>query len=233
MRTLMTLLLGTVLPLAALPAQAATVDLFDWAVNVDSTFAEPPLGDPIPAGVNTGAFDDVTGLGQLRISVTGAGAHYVGAFFDHEIDETINTFFNETGAANDTPAAHQSWEIDEPGFVDGDIFENLQLASLDNGVGTSVHGDTIFPDDVSMAMAWDYTLLAGQTSMVTFLISENQPDSGFYLSQNDPDSQAFLYLSSTLDIRNQGPSAIPEPTTLALYGLGLAGLAVAGVRRRS
>ena len=122
MRTLMTLLLGAALPLTA---QAATVDLYDWAVNVDSTFANPVNGDPLPAGVNTVAFNTLTGMGDLKITVTGVGSHYVGAFFDHEIDEILNTYFNETGAQNGAAAAGQTWEIDEPGFVNGDIYENL------------------------------------------------------------------------------------------------------------
>ncbi len=234
MRTLMALLLGAALPLAALPAQAVTVDLFDWAVNVDSTFADPTLGDPLPAGVNTGAFNATTGLGTLRITVSGAGSHYVGAFFDHEIDQLANTFFNEIGAQGGTAAPGQTWEVDEPGFFNGDIFENLQAGALDNGVGTSIYGDTTFPDDVSMAMAWDFTLAAGELGIVDFLISDVQPTSGLVLSQTDPDSNDYtLYLTSNLLKKPAGGGpAIPEPTTLALYGLGLGLAALTGLRRK-
>jgi len=235
MRTLMTLLLGAALPFAALPAQAVTVDLYDWAVNVDTTVADALDGDPIPAGVNTGGLNLTTGLGLLRVTVGGAGAHYVGAFFDHDIDDAINTFFNETGAQSGAAAPGQTWEIDEPGFVDGDIFENIQLGALDNGVGTSVHGDTEFPDDVSMAMAWDFNLAAGETGIVDFLISNTQPTSGgLVLSQTDPDSNDYtLYLTSTLLKKPAGGGpAIPEPATVALFGLGLAAMAAAGARRR-
>lgn len=232
MRTLMTLLLGATLPLAAVPAQAVTVDLVDWAVNVDGTFADPT---PLPGGVNTGGLNMTTGLGQLRITVGGAGAHYVGAFFDHEIDQAINTFFNETGAAGGAAAPGQTWEIDEPGFINGDIFENLQVGALDDGVGTSIYGDTTGPDDVSMAMAWDFTLAAGEQGIVDFLISDVQPTSGgLLLSQTDPGSNKYtLYLTSSLLKKPAGGgSAIPEPTTLALYGLGLAAAGAAGLRRR-
>ena len=231
MRTLMTLLLGAALPLTA---QAATVDLYDWAVNVDSTFANPVNGDPLPAGVNTVAFNTLTGMGDLKITVTGVGSHYVGAFFDHEIDEILNTYFNETGAQNGAAAAGQTWEIDEPGFVNGDIYENLQGGALDHGIGTSVHGDTTFPDDVSLAMAWDFTLAAGETGIVDFLISDQGPTSGgLVLSQTDPDSQYTLYLASNLHKQGGGGPAIPEPATVVLYGLGLALAAVAGARRRA
>ena len=235
MRTLMTLLLGAALPFAALPAQAVTVDLFDWAVNIDGAFAVPSLGDPVPAGVNAGGFDDTTtGLGVLKITVGGAGAHYVGAFFDHEIDQTINTFWNETGAQSGAAAPGQTWEIDEPGFVTGDIFQNLQDGTLDDGNGTSIFGDTTWPDDVSMAMAWDFNLAAGETGIVDFLISDLQPSpgGGLVLSQTDPDSNHTLYLTSTLLKKPAGGPAIPEPATVALFGLGLAAMAAAGARRR-
>jgi len=232
----MTLLLGAALPFAALPAQAVTVDLYDWAVNVDTTVADALDGDPIPAGVNTGGLNLTTGFGQLRLTVNGAGAHYVGAFFDHEIDQGDNTWFNEIGAQSGAAAPGQTWEIDEPGWKTGDIFENLQAGALDDGNGTSIYGDATWPDDVSMAMAWDFNLAVGETGIVDFMISDLQPSpgGGLVLSQTDPDSNDYtLYLTSTLLKKpaGGGPS-IPEPATVALFGLGLAAMAAAGGRRR-
>jgi len=198
-------------------AQSVEIDLFDYGFNIDGTVSMISQGDPVPSGINLSAFDDITGLGSIGVTMAGAGAHSFGAFFDHEIDEPINTFFNETGATTGAALAGQSWEIDEPGFFDGDIFVNFQDSALDNGIGTSVFGDTVFPDDVSMAMGWDFSLAAGETAFIELVLSEMAPASGFFLSHNDPDSSATIYLSSSLTI-------IPVPAAVWLFGSGLLGL---------
>ena len=200
-------------------AQAATIALFDYGFNIDGTVSMPFQGDPVPSGVNLSGFDDITGLGAIGVTMTGAGAHSFDAFFDHEIDEAINTFFNETGAATGTALAGQSWEIDEPGDSNGDIFVNFQDSALDNGIGTSVFGNTVFPDDVSMAMGWDFSLAVGDMALIEFVLSELAPTSGFFLSHSDPDSNATIYLSSTLTV-----SAIPVLAAVWLFGSGLLGL---------
>jgi len=197
-------------------------------VNIDGGFSSPLFGDPIPAGVNVAGFDTTTGLGSISVAVSGAGGHFIGLFVDHDIDEASNTFFNEFGSVTGAPVAGESWEIDEPGFVFGDIYTNLQSNSLDNTNGVPAGSE----DDVSMALGWDYTLAAGETSAITFLISENLPSSGFYLTQTDPDSAASIYFSSTLTIRGTGGAVIPEPGTLALYGMGLGIAGLWGANRR-
>ena len=185
----------------------------------------PSQGDPIPSGVNVAGFDDVSGLGVINITMAGAGAHSFGAFFDHEIDEAINSFFNETGAATGVAVAGQSWEIDEPGFVNGDIFVNFQDTVLDNSIGTSVFGDTVFPNDVSIAMGWDFSLAVGDTAFIELVLGELAPTSGFFLSHSDPASNTTIYLSSTLTV-----TPIPVPAALWLFGSGLLGLI--GIARR-
>jgi hypothetical protein len=183
----------------------ADISLFDWAGNIDGTISSPP-------GMDVSAFDHITGLGIISVTVSGTGSHYVGLFVDHEIDEAINTYFNETGATSGSPAAGQSWEIDEPGFVDGDIYGNLEAGDLDNGIGTSIYGNTTFPDDVSMAMGWDFDV-ADVPAIITFSLSDIAPLSGFYLVHHDPDSSASIYFSSTL-------VAIPAPGALMLGAIG-------------
>jgi len=209
-------------------AATAAIALFDYGFNIDGT--RTLAGDPLPASIDASGFDFNTGLGSINITITGAGIHSVIGFFDHEIDEPINTFFNETGLISGAPAAGQSWEIDEPGFVDGDIFENFEDGTLDNGIGTSIYGDTIFPDDVSMAMGWDFGLALGEQALITFALVDFSSSSGFFLQHNDPDSQESVYLASTLGI---SLSPIPVPAAVWLFGSALVGLVGFGRRKVS
>lgn len=53
-------------------------------------------------------------------------------FLDAEIDGSTNTFFNEYGEMIGVAGPGVSWEIDEPGFVFGDIVDHLLAGTLDN-----------------------------------------------------------------------------------------------------
>jgi hypothetical protein len=199
---------AVVLLAAASIANAATISLFECGTNVDGTITLTCSGL------------DGAGLGTVSLAgITGAGAHSVLVFVDHEIDEAINTFFNEFGSAFGVPIAGQSWEIDEPGFFFGDIYDNFQAGTLDNTNGVPAGS----PDDVSMAMGWNFILAAGETASIAFILSDLQPGSGFFLSHCDPDSDACVHLSSTLTIDN-GNDGVPEPSLLLLLGTGVAGL---------
>jgi len=191
-------------------ANAATIDLFEWAYNQDGTITSNAL---------------FSGLGTKSFTVSGAGAHSFIAYFDHEIDELVNTFFNEYGVVHGSAAAGQSWEIDEPGFVFGDIYNNFTAGALDNTNGVPT------PEDVSMALGWNFNLLAGETATISFILSDLTRPGGFYLEQFDPDSQASIFYSSTLNIGDGTP--VPEPSTMLLFGAGLAGLGFYSRRRRN
>lgn len=186
----------------------ATVMLNDWAFNVDGSISEAFFNDPMPT---TGTLDS-SGLGALSISFTGAGIYSFTSFFDYEIDEPLNSFFNEYGVASGTAAAGQTWEIDEPGYVFGDIYDNLLDGSLD-GLNAVPSG---LEDDVSFAMGWDFSLATGETAVIDLFLSDVLDTSGFYLAQMDDASSDAIYFWSDLKI-----SGVPEPRVLFLVGIGL------------
>jgi hypothetical protein len=217
---LLTLISGLLVANAPLQLQSfGAVSLFDHAFNLNGTVSTG--ADPVPAAVDASGFNFSTGLGTLAINVTSTGANHVGLFVDHEIDEPINTFFNEFGFVTGAPAAGQSWEIDEPGFVFGDIYSNFTSGSLDNSTGTALS------DDVSMALAWDFILASGEVGTMKFNLSDTLPGAGpsFRLSQTDPDSQVTIYFSSSLEIAEALPVGVPESgSTTILLLLGFASL---------
>lgn len=151
-----------ILVFAASRASEATSVLYDWAFNVDGTIYEFTAGDSMPVGGTLNS----EGLGTLTWSTSVSGSHNFIAFFDHEIQEATNTFFNEYGEAINTQATIQSWEIDEPGFRDpnpGDIYDHVLAGALDNI--NAVPQPT--PDDVSWAMGWDFNLLSGENALIS------------------------------------------------------------------
>jgi hypothetical protein len=215
----------------AAPALADLL-LYDWAVNIDGTVSDIGLSlDPVPSGVDTSVFDTGTGLGVLTVTVTEPGDHFVSLFVDHELSQATNTYWNEYGEAVGTPAAGQTWEIDEPGWVFGDIYMNLQDSGpsgsfLDNANAVPAGSE----NDVSMAIGWNFAipdLGGGQWAEVVFNLGMTAPG-GFYLAQYDPDSAEAVYFSSELDV-----VPLPGAVLLGALGLGTAGGLVGRFQRRT
>lgn len=220
-------ILGTLLLLAwGSSVQATTINLANWSLLSTE-------GTPL-----TGGFNTTNGLGSITVNYSGAGTYKSGLYVDHEFDQESNSWFNEYGAANGAPDSGQSWEIDEPGIGNlltgytGDILTHFEAGSI---VGQIFDGTFSGPEDVAMAMMWDFTLSAGETARVTYNIFEmiaGEPlPAGFYLSQTDPDSDATIIFTSDFSVRGGGGQVVPEPSTIALLGAGLAGLALFSRKR--
>ena len=199
--------------LNTLTARAAT--LYDWAFYIDGS---------VEAGAGVTSITsnlDQNDLGTLSWTTGTPGNHTFIAFLDYEIDEATNTYFNENGAETGTLSQGQSWEIDEPGYVFGDIYDHLLDGNLDNA--NSVPQS--FEDDVSIALGWDFTLEPGFLAFIEVAISTEVPLTAFYLSHTDPDSDETIYFSSSLTL-----SPVPEPGTAFLFAAGM--LCLTGLIRR-
>lgn len=210
------LLLSFAFLFSATPVTALELSLEDWIFNIDGSVSEAFNGDALPAQGNL-----VAGLGTYSLSVAGAGNHNVIGFFDFEMYEDTNTFFNESASIFGAAAAGQSWEVDEPGFVFGDIVDNVIAGSLQNHNAVSAG----LEDDVSFAMGWDFSLLDTQTATIDFVFTDILPTVGFYITQLDPDLGESFYFYSTLTIEGTGV-AVPEPSVLSL--LMIVGMLLAG-----
>jgi hypothetical protein len=178
------------------------------------------------------------GLGTLTITVTGVGVHSVSVYLDYDLDYSLNEALNETGEKGGTPEAGLSWEIDETGWgatgsigtegkeYYGDIVGNFVLSStspsfvsrLDNKIFfDKIDNQSLVPpiEDTALAQSWDFTLLEGETAVITFIAGSTKP-AGFYLLQKDPDSNTEVYLSSY----KEGGNATTYTVTPSKVGSG-------------
>jgi hypothetical protein len=221
--------------LGSLTANAAFISLYDYGFNVDGSGTNALDGDAIPGSVDVSGFDLNSGLGQINISFAGIGAHNALTYLDHEIDEELNTWFNENASIGGALGGGQSWEADEPEFVFGDIYTNYMGNALDNSNAVPVGSE----DDVSMALGWDFSLAAGQTAVASFFASTSNDSGGsFFIEHNDPDSSAVganggasIFFWSDLNIQGgEPPSGLMEPGTLGMTLFGM--FSVFGLRRR-
>lgn len=167
---------------------------------------------------------DAEGYGTFSWSlVNNSGATFSNsslfAFFDAEIDQATNTFFNEngalvsvsgTGAADNLP---DFWEIDEPEYVFGDIYTNLLNGSLDNSNNVPAG----LEDDVSLALGFILgSFNPGDILEAVFTVSADNIGG---LSHTDPDSGITYFFNGVVNLIpfNDDPVSVPEPSTLVLF----------------
>jgi hypothetical protein len=193
--------------------------LVEWAFNDNgSVYSQwDTASDALPDHFDTGSFNWDSGLGDLTISFEGAGDYAFIAYFDHEVVEATNTFFDEYGDAHGSQGNGQSWEIDEPFF--GDIYDNVLNGQLDNTNGVPQGWE----EDVSIAMGWEFSLLDGESALLSIILSDTVFTSDFYLSHNDPLESFFI--GSSLEIHDAA-APVPEPGTIILMACGLLGMAL-------
>ncbi len=156
-------------------------------------------------------------------------------FLDADIDRDLNTFFNEYGTfislglppgSPGGAIAASTWEIDEPGFVFGNIYNNLLAGTLDNtnGVPSSA------PDDVSLALGFSIGTLAPGSSFTITMRTSLTNIGG--LSQTDPGSGNQFFLNGYAETAGAPTETVPEPTTAGLIAIGILALAVTRARSR-
>jgi len=215
-------------------SMANSIDIYEFTSFINATeLGSASLRDTqIGSGLNefgsaglTSSFVNnlnANNLGTVSWNVTNTtGANlsnvWFSGFLDASIDELTNGFFNEQGSAaglvigtGSGDAFADSWEIDEPGFLFGDIYTNLIDNMLDNSLGFSGF------DDVALALGFNIgSLLVDETLVATFEIS-SVDNGGLY--QFDPNSNDGLYLAGAV---KKQTNEVAEPETLALLGFGL------------
>lgn len=168
--------------------------------------------DSLPAGLAFTFSQDLSG-DQASLVLTYAFSNATSVVFsnviffamlDAEIDQATNTFFNEygsvkgvagQGAADGSP---DQWQIDEPGFQSGKLFDNLFFSALSNSNSIPQNSS----NDVALALGFTLgDLNPGGASELRVMISENGSSLGslaLVQRDSDSDSRTFITLSGGL-----------------------------------
>jgi len=210
--------------------------LSDYGFNVDGTKYWNDFGGgftpSLPSSVNTSSFDLSTGLGTVTATINGVGNHYFLALFNHDLG---SDYTSQSGLTSGTAATVpvQSWQIGDADNGNGAIYTNFKANTLSDTIDNNPYdpANSVIGIDLAMAMGWNFTLLADQSAYLTFSVSDLDPPS-FQLIQTNPDPVESLYFSSDLRIGETGPSTVPEPSTIVLFGSAIAGLGIYMRRRR-
>lgn len=192
-----------------------------WSESV----ADMQVGDPInnfgTQGLGIGYVDnlDADNLGTVTWSIENTSGQAIDDFsifsyLNADIDFDTNTFFNEHAEYVGNTTAN-SYEIDEPGYVFGDIYDNLLEGQLD---GTNATPSSA-PEDVSFALGFDLGRFEiSEIIQVTVEISLADIG-GIMHADADSDFAFFFNTSFTRTV-----ASVSEPAQLGLLGLGLLGL---------
>ncbi len=225
------------------PVQAGPADfaLFQWIFNVDGVIYDSagiagsstlPAKFGVVSGSPLAPIDPATGggLGVLSVEITGTGSHNFVAYFDQEIRQTLNGFSNESAFAVGAAPAGLTYQAGDP-FASPGIYDDVLAGALTSSVEAG-------PNDVALALGWNFILADGEKATVFLTLSETAPQAGFHLQQSDPDSTGSgtgarnLYYSSSLSITSTPQGEIPEPGYFAVLAAGLSCIALAARRRR-
>lgn len=233
----------TVLALATLApagAVAAPLAIFEQSVFLHIGAGAPaasPLAFTDADPEYTGGLDadNFGSHGWLLTNATTTAWQDVSLIFFLDAEWEENGYTNEygqflgLGLAPGAPTgalAPDQWEIDEPGWAFGDIYDNASFY----GVLDDTDGLDGLTDDVALAFGWRLPDLSpGDAVRLTVL---HQTAATFGIAHHDPDAGTAVYVNAFVELIPRstgpgdptdppGPSPVPEPTTLALVGAAL------------
>lgn len=138
-------------------------------------------------------------------------------FLDADLERDSNTFFNEYGTflslalspgATPGAVAATTWEIDEPGFLFGDIAQHVETGLLDNTNAVPMGA----PDDVALALGFPVgTVAANSVLSLKGLIAATNIGG---LSQTDSTSQSQFYFNGYVEVAATKPTILAETITV-------------------